>query len=605
MSEADGYVKISALIDPTGATDGANRVIQDVDRIEGKTKTGAATMDTAALGNLRSVHHLLTGLFELGQGGQAAFGGLAMEGRIATEVFEGMLGPLAPIALAITTITALAVPMLQQWQEHLTKIADAKDSTNDLKEAATDYKDEIDAILASQKQVEDSDKRQLDAIKGKVTAEAELIKIQKEAAIEKARSEYLAKLTPDMPEADRKKAKEQFEAQKTDIEGASDVASSNLAVKTKVDEIAQQKKDLADTQSGMRLDQKKLQDAQDAAASGANFLALAGIKADDKGNLTSPDGSNAAKAQQKKINETSQKLIALREQLTREAATQAEHHDRPDAEFQASQQRGAAEVKQLSNQLDQQTLHLADMRNAAQAILDYKEAREKFGKAIETDSDKISAQRDALDQATGELNRLTQAALVAGQKAVNNQKELAATTGAEEWQKGLKGFQKQRDEELEARLGAAQASLTKKPDDKATEDLIASLKIEAIKNKQWDAVAEGNKDKGFFDLTNQQIKDIGTVTGAKENKQTDAATRKADEQQLQVMKSKIEGSHNPQAIAELKAEISKHLGNVSAQLESLLRIIIDNHVVPLTSAMGQFKDKLSENSTKVDRLHHP
>ena len=85
----------------------------------------------------------------MGQGGTAAIGGVAAEGRVATEVFEGMLGPLAPILLIMSTITMLAVPMIEKWQEQQDKIEGAKDDTDDLKDAVDQLKVSLDQVFDS------------------------------------------------------------------------------------------------------------------------------------------------------------------------------------------------------------------------------------------------------------------------------------------------------------------------------------------------------------------------------------------------------------------------------------------------------------------------
>lgn len=131
-SADDGYVKIGAFIDPTGATEGADQVVSEVNKIEGATDAGADKIDTSMLRNRRSVGHLLRGLMEMGQGGEAAIGGLAAEGFVATEAFEAMLGPLAPILIGITLITSMAVPMLMRAQEHKEKIDETKKSSDEL-----------------------------------------------------------------------------------------------------------------------------------------------------------------------------------------------------------------------------------------------------------------------------------------------------------------------------------------------------------------------------------------------------------------------------------------------------------------------------------------
>ena len=63
---------------------------------------------------ISSSRDALEGLIKLSQGGSEALEGLALEGTVVTEAFEAMLGPFAPILMAITSIAAIAIPL---WAE--------------------------------------------------------------------------------------------------------------------------------------------------------------------------------------------------------------------------------------------------------------------------------------------------------------------------------------------------------------------------------------------------------------------------------------------------------------------------------------------------------
>ena len=119
----------------------------------------------------------LEGLIKLSQGGSEALSGLALEGTVVTEVFESMLGPLAPVLMAITSIAAIAIPL---WEQYNDKLKEATQDEEDFGLAAKNAweagKPAMEAAvtalqdyLSAQKQSLDEEKESADYNKQKLT----------------------------------------------------------------------------------------------------------------------------------------------------------------------------------------------------------------------------------------------------------------------------------------------------------------------------------------------------------------------------------------------------------------------------------------------------
>ena len=101
-----------------------------------------ADLDVTKL--VANARRALEGILDLSQGGTEALEGLAIEGEVATTVFEGMLGPLGPLLIAITQLSAAAIPMIEKWQEQNDKLDDAKTKTDDFAAATANLTDKVD-----------------------------------------------------------------------------------------------------------------------------------------------------------------------------------------------------------------------------------------------------------------------------------------------------------------------------------------------------------------------------------------------------------------------------------------------------------------------------
>ena len=78
-----------------------------------------------------------------------------------------------------------------------------------------------------------------------------------------------------------------------------------------------------------------------------------------------------------------------------------------------------------------------------------------------------------------------------------------------------------------------------------------------------------------------------------------------DQRQLEVMKSEIEGSHNPRAISELHTVLAKHLTDVHEQVSEIMHIIMTENIGPITDVLGQVREQIRDNGAKINRLRAP
>ena len=169
---ADGSGAAQTKQDLEAVASGMGDVVDDTEKAEkafGKAAESGEklneTQERAAkiLGNLRSAHHAVHGAMDLMKGDLT---GLAVEGRVATEIFEGMLGPLAPLLLVITTLTSIAMPMLEKAMEGQEK------ATEEANKALEEQNQKIDDRV--EKGLEVAVKKETDAIKLQIDAEKEL-----------------------------------------------------------------------------------------------------------------------------------------------------------------------------------------------------------------------------------------------------------------------------------------------------------------------------------------------------------------------------------------------------------------------------------------------
>jgi chromosome segregation ATPase len=171
MADNDGEIKLGVTIDSSGADSGASAVQDDL----GKVKDSAAVASEGinnSLDNRRAVTHALRGLLELREGGVMALAGLSSEAFVATEAFEGMLGPLAlnpsgqPGSVNYEAAKANAEGAYKAYQDLNDKLGSLKEALanyNAYDETASSLKEDTAKNQESIKSLRDQlDKLQLD-----------------------------------------------------------------------------------------------------------------------------------------------------------------------------------------------------------------------------------------------------------------------------------------------------------------------------------------------------------------------------------------------------------------------------------------------------------
>lgn len=437
----DPQLRIDATINAGGAVSGGKQTVDALNQVKEATERGAQsakeageTFNSAILGNLRSVHHLLAGLFEISEGGIPAIGGLAAEGRVTTEVFEGMLGAFAPLALIITTITQLAIPMFEAWAARGEK---AKDATDGVKTATDGYKTSLDAVIQAQNRIIDIDNKQLQLLQKRQAEEKKLIEIQRDAAIERARSDYLSKLTPDTSQKDRNRLKEQFEAIKSDITGRSTVATAELEVKNQTEDLAQATKKLQDLKDSQAFLLARINEAQDQTASARNFLSNNGLVVDQNNKVWKDEG-NGTQLDIEKFAEDHIKSGQTEVNRIRENLRKGQYMPRDEENEKKL-------IAQWQDQIDKASQLLAEIRIAVQDAPKYAATVEKYSPEITKQDASISAAHDDIDHIKEQLDLAV--------LELSNVRQTAANDHLEH-QKNL-GFEDQKDEKDEADRNAA------------------------------------------------------------------------------------------------------------------------------------------------------
>jgi hypothetical protein len=299
LYDPDGpQVRIGAFIDPSGAVVGGEQVAAEVDKVAAKTEAAGERVNSSVLGNLRSVHHLVGGLIEMGEGGPAAFAGIAAEGRVATEVFEGMLGPLAPILLILTTITQIAIPMFEAATEKARK---AQEEQNKAMEEANRKADE-----RKDKHVEVEIKKEADAVRDLAAAyNATNSELERQAAGERAYADNRAaelKATKDLTlaqleqqkqkelagahgEGERNAIEDKYKGLAAEVEGKSDAEIAKLkqhAAQVEIDVNNQERDQIQQQINSLGKQKDELQKKADETAAKA---ALQGVTPDEEGSF--------------------------------------------------------------------------------------------------------------------------------------------------------------------------------------------------------------------------------------------------------------------------------------------------------------------------------
>jgi hypothetical protein len=162
-----------------------------------------------------------------------------------------------------------------------------------------------------------------------------------------------------------------------------------------------------------------------------------------------------------------------------------------------------------------------------------------------------------------------------------------------------------RNKELEAQIDVLQGQLAAATTDANKASIQAKIdakKQEEDRNKRDDANAGTTTDAASTKANNDLYAGESADLKGKATGQANAASKKADEQQIEVMKSEIEASRNPQAIADLKEVLGKHLADVHAQLADLVNIIVTENIGPLTNVVGQLIGTVRHHGDQISNL---
>jgi len=413
-TDADGYVKIGAFIDPTGVQAGAGEVVQAVDKIGTAAKEGGGSFDNATLSNRRNLTHLVHGLLELKEGGIDALGGLATEAYLTGEAMDVAMGPIGIVLLGFS----IAIPILTRaWGEHKGKVDENKTSTDALKTANDEYKSSIDALLGSLNAVEESDARRLANLSETQTLASKQIELDKNIAIERVKANYLADYAGAKTQDERDRLTSQFDAAKKGIEAGSAVAIAQEALNGKQKEVDAQKQTLLDTQKAQadlqeNLDQKKreadvanavlgsqiipIPQTQEEIAAGAPQQFQQGIQLNDKGEL--PEGSTAP----------AQKIVDDLKTQIGDKTTELLQDQTPEG---AARSRGfGLDPDQVQGGLKAQINDLTEKLKAAQATVDAITAAPEqlsvYNAALKDTAPKIAEQGKKAQEAADKYNNL-------------------------------------------------------------------------------------------------------------------------------------------------------------------------------------------------------
>jgi hypothetical protein len=486
----DGYVKIGAFIDSSGARAGAEETVQAIDKVEKKTAESGEAADISVLGNLRSVHHLVGGLIELGEGGTAAIGGIAAEGRVATEVFEGLLGPLAPILLILTTITQIAIPMFEKLEDERKKVEDGKQGVDDYaqkwKDAAAEIVAALGDVLKAQDLVTKMDERDLAAITEKGNAAKNQAKFNTDAETDALREQYIRdQANTNLTEEQRKNLRERFEAGKQDIKDKTTVNVAEIDQREKQSAYDQLQKNIGDQTATRDANQKTVDDLSKIQADAKSQLESKGLKIgkDKDGSDTVTDEKGEDEISRLKKESEERKAFLDAQQAYLDGIKRGPVHQYT-GELIADQSARVARAKELYDKTQEE---IGELLAAAKNV-----NSEEAIKAAQANLDKS---KEALDATVSKLNQsgveVTQASHTAFQahrdaqlnKAQSDQDALDEKRKADQ-----EKLRKARDNELAAQQAdlAAQiekATPTQLPDLQTKK---AALDKQGIENKKND-----------------------------------------------------------------------------------------------------------------------
>ena len=585
----DGKIKIVTEINPDGANTGGDQVIQKVDQIEKKTEEAGEGFNTAVLGNLRSVHHLVGGLIELGEGGSAAIGGLAAEGRVATEVFEGMLGPLAPILLILTTVTQIAIPLFTKAIEEQKKKQDeANEALEKQNEKLDELKDkhveesikleaEATEELAKQyKASNDELERRSKNAKADATNEEARIKAVKDLTLALLEQQKQSELSKAQDAGERKEIEDKYKIQEAQVEGAS-LAQIDLLKKSALDrETEFNNQQRSQTQGQINDLQGRLDDLKENAEKAAAKAEALGVEPDEAGSF-----SDAYKEERER----------------NRAATKA---------YSEAQQSGASQYT-LDALFDKIIETIPRVRAAFDADQAQQRAGGKEGKDLQTSIDDLSKKMDALVQTYRDLKS------EAGTLAITAKTDAVKTSNDAAKAAQDAGTQKAKEDFNEREAGRYAQN---KEQEKIIEDPNATDDAKAAAKAAQDRItAAGKQDQidhaGALGLSPADITKLRADLALEQAKAADAigAQQKKDiaAQQKAITKDLDDGVKEATRIIEQsgnKAAMEQFHAAIKSQVVDPLQRLAD--IVQILSAHGlTVSSRLAQAEADIERLKHP
>jgi hypothetical protein len=375
MAAGDKF-EIKTSIDASGVQAGADQTIDAVKGVEKATEAAGEGIDTSVLSNRRNVAHFLRGLEELKSGGVDALAGLASEGFVATEAFEAMLGPLAPIFMAITLIASIGIPMFEKMNE---KTGEAKDKEDEFgaaaKSAGEASKTAIEAATAAlkdyldvQKQIIEGEQVRAEHEKSRLTdlekqheATVKLhlsqLELQKQTELGTAKTQ----LQRDAIEAKYKAQENQISGAGIDQKHADELATMEAEKKANKERY----EDLSTMDSDRNA---KLKELEDRAAASADKVGVA------------PDAMGSF-----------EKLIKNQKDVA----------DKSEKEYRDAQEKGSLEANIKQKEFIEENIKLADLMDAQKAHEELIKQGGDLKKAIEDSAkeiDKLADQNDHLER---------------------------------------------------------------------------------------------------------------------------------------------------------------------------------------------------------------
>jgi hypothetical protein len=603
--------KIVTSIDASGVQPGVDKTVDGLKQVEKQTEAGAATaaaagakVDASVLSNRRSVTHLLEGLMRLGQGGTEAIGGVAAEGFVATEMFEGMLGPLAPIAMALTLIVSLGIPMFERFSASQAKIDDTKDSADKLTasivaqgKAAEDALAKEDAALAP---IEANFKR-MEEYGGKVLSLLNAaIDLQKKRTDEILKGQELEELAKNTGGAAGEAAIKQKYAGLSGQNAAISDEQKNMLDQAHAYGVQQRESaEYSSTQDTLKKRQAEYDRLQDAAHKAEIERKAAGI---DPG----------------KDDDFKEAIAALTEQLKN--ATDAYNFHRSglegsgtstEDEIDSLTKKDKGEVSYAQHLLDLAT-EGAQAKAMTRPVDTLKADIDKNQAKLDGLADQIKEQSEVIENLRRERDNLSLA-------AANAKAGLAEKNKTENQTIGDDDFTARNKTKINAQQDIADDKTKPAAREKA-ELAIGELIAQGFERKAREGAAAGpgnlsqdKRDELISDAEKARVDARGKAgqIGSEDKRKSDSTGKKSDTEQIDKAKGTIEASGNKDTIKAMHLLIEKDQGHTSKLLTDLLALM-GQHISTQTQInsgvaqqLTQIKAKQQEHGHGLQNLNHP